>query len=72
MKTWQYRYEANRLIEKVQMKVVWMLPRWVIQWAVVRCFAHGTTGRWSHTIAPTLTVDEALKRWDKPNDRKGK
>jgi hypothetical protein len=25
--------------------------------------AHGTTGEYSSTVAPQLTVDEALRRW---------
>lgn len=39
------------------------LPRELVYHAVIRCFAHGTTGQYGHTEAPGLTVAEALRRW---------
>jgi hypothetical protein len=51
-------------IERLQMKLVWMLPRWVIRWAVVRAIAHATTGEWSNQVVPELTAMDAMQRWD--------
>ncbi len=41
------------------------LPRRVIYFCVIRAWAYATTGKYSSTIAPDITVAEILKRWDK-------
>ena len=51
--------------ERLQMRIAWMMPRWLVSMSAVRIFAHGTTGEWGHTEAPALTVSDALKRWEK-------
>jgi len=39
------------------------LPKWVIYWCAMRLWVAGTTGKYSTTIAPELTLDEAIRRW---------
>jgi len=51
------------LKEKLQMWLVWRLPRWLIKWASVRLMANATQGQYSNTIVPELTAMDALKRW---------
>lgn len=56
MKTWRvWQWTANRL------------PRKLVEWAVIRAFAHGTTGIFKLTMASELTVVECLRRWDRDN-----
>lgn len=40
------------------------LPRWVIYWCAMRLWVASTTGEYSTTIAPKLTLDEAIRRWE--------
>ena len=49
--------------EKLQMKLVWALPRWMIKWASVRMIAHATQGEYGDTIVPELSAMDALDRW---------
>lgn len=50
--------------EKALMWLVWKLPRKVVMWSYIRVGAHATTGKFSNTIVPEITMMEALKRWD--------
>lgn len=47
--------------------LAWHLPRQLIYFAVIRLWAHGTTGKYGMTTPDELTWGEALKRWSKPN-----
>lgn len=60
----ELKYEATRKIEKLQRKIAWSLPKWLVMWAYVRVVAHATTGRWSNQVVPELGATEALDRWD--------
>lgn len=60
------KYEAKKLKEKLQRKIVWSLPRSIVMWAYIRVVAHATTGRWSRQVVPELGALEALDRWDDP------
>lgn len=51
-------------LEKLQMKIAWMMPRWLVMWCAVRLMAHATQGKWSKQIVPELKAMDALKRWD--------
>ena len=50
--------------EKLQIKVAWILPRWLVYWSSIRLIAHATQGQYSHQIVPELGAMEALKRWE--------
>ncbi len=50
---------------KLHYWIVDRLPRWIIYWCAMRLWVAGTTGSYSHTIAPELTLDEAIRRWEK-------
>jgi hypothetical protein len=52
--------------ERVRMKFVWMLPKWLVYWCAIRLIAHATQGPHSNTIVPELTAMDALKRWEGP------
>lgn len=64
-----WRYELAKRREAVICALVWHLPREIIQWAVVRAYAHGTTGRWGQTHPDTLGYGELLRRWETPDNR---
>lgn len=57
--------------DKLVMGIVWRLPRWVIYWAVIRFWAHGTTGQWGNTHPDELTWSEACKRWETEHSQSG-
>ena len=41
------------------------LPRWIVYWCGMRLWVAGTTGKYDTTVAPELTLDEAIRRWEK-------
>lgn len=53
------------MIEKLQTKIAWAMPRWLVYWCAIRLVAKATTGEFSSTVVPDLKVMDALKRWDK-------
>lgn len=59
------KYHWRRVREAVEMKIAWLLPPRIAYWCVIRVWGHATTGKYSGTCVPELTVDEALKRYKK-------
>jgi len=53
MKNWIARFIAAHL------------PKRVIYQAAIRIWSHGTTGQYSNQEASSLTVFEAVARWDR-------
>lgn len=51
--------------ERHAMTMAWLLPRGLVYWAVIRCWAHGTTGEYGTTEPDTLGWSEALRRWER-------
>ena len=51
--------------EKIWMWLVRLLPKTLVMWCYVRVAAHATTGEYSNTVVPELTMMDALKRWNK-------
>ena len=60
----RYDLRYDIIKEKLQMAIVWRLPKWLIMWAAIRLFANATTGKYSGQIVTELTAIEALKRWN--------
>ena len=58
------RHEYYRIKEKLQMRIAWGLPKWLVMWATIRLLAHATTGEYGNTETPALLVIDALKRWE--------
>lgn len=46
------------------MWLVWHLPRWLVYWSFVRVAANATTGEWGGTVPDSLSIMEAMRRWD--------
>jgi hypothetical protein len=57
------RYEAGRQGDRLLMKIAWTLPRRLVMWCYVRVGAHATTGEYSKTVVPELSMLDALGRW---------
>jgi hypothetical protein len=57
------RYRAAKARDTFLRKIAWHLPRRLIMWCYIRVAAHATTGEYSGTVVPDLTMMEALKRW---------
>jgi hypothetical protein len=52
------------MMEKMTMKIAWLLPRSLAYWCALRVIAHATQGKYSNQIVPELTAMDALKRWE--------
>jgi hypothetical protein len=50
-------------MEKLYSWIADRLPKKIIYFCGIRLWAHGTTGKYGNTEAPTLTVADALDRW---------
>lgn len=40
------------------------LPRRVVYWAAITVWARATTGPWDGTVASSLTMADAVARWE--------
>lgn len=47
------------------MYTAWLLPRWLVYFVAIRLWSFATTGKYGNTIAPEITMDEVLRRWEK-------
>lgn len=52
------------MIEKLLIKVAWILPRRLAYWCAIRVGAHATMGSFGDQCVPELTLMDALKRWE--------
>lgn len=62
-RTYSWAARKDRIVEKMQMKIAWLLPKSVAKWAFIRVTAHATQGQYGNTIVPELTAMDALSRW---------
>ncbi len=59
---------ASKLLwEKFCGWLAWHLPRSVVYHCLIRAWAHGTSGQFGNTVAPSLTMEQAIERWDIPH-----
>jgi hypothetical protein len=65
----ELKYQATKKLERLERKVVWLLPRWLIRWAVVRATLHATNGKWGKTVVPKITALEVMERWEESNEK---
>jgi hypothetical protein len=47
-------------------KIAWLLPRRVVYYALIRAWAHATTGRWGTDDATDISCDDVVVRWRLP------
>jgi hypothetical protein len=54
-------------MENVMWRIKWYivrcLPRWIIEFAIIRAVTFATTGKYSNTTLPDLTAMDLNKRW---------
>lgn len=62
------RARGGPMGERALMELVWRLPRKVIAWALIRAWAHASSGPWSDEAAPELSMELVVRRWDQPHD----
>jgi hypothetical protein len=61
------------MIEKLTIKLAWLMPRSLAYWCAIRVGAHATQGKYGNQEVPALLFMDALKRWDdNDNGRSGK
>ena len=61
----RFDYQLAKLVEKLQMQIASMLPRWLVYSATVRLFSAATTGKYGSTEASEVRAITCLKRWKK-------
>lgn len=61
---WRFRMWREQVTTRVALQVAWLLPRRVVTHAYCRVGAHATTGRYSGTVVPDLSMMDALQRWE--------
>jgi hypothetical protein len=50
-------------MEKFWIWIAWRLPRPLVKWCAFRVAAYATTGRYSNTVVPELSMMDMLERW---------
>ena len=59
-----WKYEAGKYLENFQITLVWMLPKWLVKWAVIRMWSKATTVDFTQLTPDEVTIWMALKAWD--------
>lgn len=49
--------------DRLAMWLAWRLPRRLVRWAYIRVGAAATTGQYSDTVVPEISMMDALGRW---------
>lgn len=62
------RHEAGKWRDSLIRKIVWRLPKRLVMWSYIRVAAYATTGEYSDTVVPELSMMDALKRWPGSGD----
>lgn len=58
------RYDMHKVPEKLWVWIAWHLPRQLVLWCAVRLMAHATTGQYGSQEIGTVSILDALNRWD--------
>lgn len=61
-----WRYELEKIRERALMAFVERLPRKLVYFCYIRVGVHATTGAYSNTVVPEISMMDALQRWDTP------
>ena len=66
--SYDFHYELHRWKEKITMKIVWALPKYIVYWCVIRVWASATSGSGPFcNFSPCdVRVDQALNAWADP------
>jgi hypothetical protein len=63
------RYDFRWWIERKRERlIIWAanrVPRWLVYQCVIRAGCAATTGKYSSTIVPEVTLVEVLQRWSR-------
>ena len=54
----------SKLLDKIAWKIAFSLPKQIAYYATIRTWANATTGEYSDTHAPSITITEILNRWN--------
>ena len=54
---------VRRPLERLRLRLVYLLPRSVVYWCAIRLIAHATTGKHGAQLVGDLKAMEALDRW---------
>lgn len=57
-------YDLHKVPERFCMWLAWRLPRVLVMWCAIRLMAHATQGKWGSQEVGTVSIMDALQRWD--------
>lgn len=57
-------YQFPKLRDDLVRVIVWHMPKRIIYWAAIRLMSHASTGKYSDSVVPNITIIEALDRWE--------
>jgi hypothetical protein len=60
-----FRYDLHKVPEIFWMWIAWKLPKPLVMWCAIRLMAHATTGQYGSQEVGTVSIMDALQRWDK-------
>ena len=64
IKLFDFKYEWEKLKDKIIIAIAWKMPRRLVTHCYARVAAHAVQGKYSGTVVPELSMIEALKRWN--------
>lgn len=59
-----FRYDLYKVPERVCIWIAWKMPRQLVLWCAVRLFANATTGPYGSQEVGTVSIMDALQRWE--------
>lgn len=62
------RWKLARMPERICMWLAWRLPRQLVMWCAIRLMAHATQGKYGSQEVGTVSIMDALQRWEEPNE----
>jgi len=57
------KIQNEEKMERLLIKIAWLLPKKLVMWCGYRIGAFATTGKYEETIVPELTFMDAMERW---------
>lgn len=51
------------MVERLTMKLAWMLPRSLVMWCAYRVMAHASTGPWGNECPDDTDMMTMIGRW---------
>jgi len=64
MNTICYKFGLYKIPEKMALWVAWKMPHWLVNWCLIRAWAHATQGEYENDLVGEVTMDQVIRRWE--------